>query len=130
MLLFSERTWKHHCVTLILPFAVMTYYLALPQCSPFMRRYLITCLALALLLIASTSTAGLVEALDEWAKRSQVYGAYLWANLALVAGLVVMLRRHDSPQTPRFSFQTHAQFPSEPSEPWADKTDLASVVQV
>ena len=25
MLLFSERTWKHHCVTLILPFAVLGY---------------------------------------------------------------------------------------------------------
>ena len=28
MLLFSERTWKHHCVTMVLPFAVLTYYLA------------------------------------------------------------------------------------------------------
>jgi len=28
MLLFSERTWKHHCVTLVLPFAVICYYLA------------------------------------------------------------------------------------------------------
>ncbi len=27
MLLFSERTWKHHCVTLLLPFAVLCYYL-------------------------------------------------------------------------------------------------------
>src|SRR3954469_2351591 len=25
MLLFSERTWKHHCVTLILPFVVLSY---------------------------------------------------------------------------------------------------------
>ena len=28
MLLFSERTWKHHCVTLVLPFAVICYFLA------------------------------------------------------------------------------------------------------
>ena len=28
MLMFSERTWKHHCVTLMLPFAVLVYYLA------------------------------------------------------------------------------------------------------
>ena len=26
MLLFSERTWKHHCVTLLLPFAVLVRY--------------------------------------------------------------------------------------------------------
>jgi hypothetical protein len=28
MLLFSERTWKHHCVTLVLPFAVLCYGLS------------------------------------------------------------------------------------------------------
>src|SRR5262249_35139452 len=27
MLLFSERTWKHHCVTLLVPFAVLSYQL-------------------------------------------------------------------------------------------------------
>src|SRR5262245_3586185 len=27
MLLFSERTWKHHCVVFILPFAVLSYQL-------------------------------------------------------------------------------------------------------
>src|SRR5205807_915354 len=32
MLLFSERTWKHHCVTLLLPFSVICYYLA--ACRP------------------------------------------------------------------------------------------------
>ena len=34
MLLFSERTWKHHCVTLLLPFAVLCYYLAASQPRP------------------------------------------------------------------------------------------------
>ena len=29
MLLFSERTWKHHCVVLVLPFAVLVHRLAL-----------------------------------------------------------------------------------------------------
>ena len=28
MLLFSERTWKHHCVVLLLPFAVPAYVLS------------------------------------------------------------------------------------------------------
>src|SRR5262249_55587439 len=32
MLLFCERTWKHHCVTLLLPFAVLCYHLAV--CRP------------------------------------------------------------------------------------------------
>lgn len=95
MLLFSERTWKHHCVTLVLPFGVLAYYLSYPQVSKVMRVYLIGSLVIALLLITSTSTTGLFEGMDELAKRAQVYGAYLWANLVLVAALVVMLRHCD-----------------------------------
>jgi len=95
MLLFSERTWKHHCVTLILPFAVISYYLAICRGRLLMRCYLVGSLLLAFLLMTSTSTTGLLEPLDEIAKRAQVYGAYVWANLVLVAALVVMLRRPD-----------------------------------
>ncbi|HLN29443.1 MAG TPA: glycosyltransferase family 87 protein [Gemmataceae bacterium] len=100
MLLFSERTWKHHCVTLILPFAVISYYLAICRGRPLMRCYLVGSLLLAFLLMTSTSTTGLLEPLDEIAKRAQVYGAYLWANLVLVAALVVMLRRTDPVSLP------------------------------
>src|SRR5262249_23180363 len=31
MLLFSERTWKHHCVTLMLPLGVICYSLSLTR---------------------------------------------------------------------------------------------------
>jgi alpha-1,2-mannosyltransferase len=130
MLLFSERTWKHHCVTLVLPFAAIVYYLALPQCGPGMRRYLIACLAVALLFIGSTSTAGLVDALDEWAKRSQVYGAYMWANLVLVAALVAMLRWQDSPRSTLLPIRTDAELPSVETEARPSRKDLAAVAQV
>jgi hypothetical protein len=93
MLLFSERTWKHHCVTLLLPFAVLSYYLATCQTRLFLRGYLIGSLAAVLALMASTGTTGLLDALDEAAKRAQVYGAYTWAHLILVAALIVILRR-------------------------------------
>ncbi len=92
MLLFSERTWKHHCVTWLLPFAVLSYYLAACRPGRLLRAYLIGSLALVLLLIASTSTTGFWDVLDEAAKRAQVYGAYVWANLLLVTALVVVLR--------------------------------------
>ena len=36
MLIFSERTWKHHCVVLILPFSVLSYYLATCQPGPWL----------------------------------------------------------------------------------------------
>lgn len=92
MLLFSERTWKHHCVTLVLPFAVIAYHLSVCRPSPWLRGYLYTSLALAGLLMMTTST-GILEPLDEAGKAAQVYGAYVWANLILVAALLVLLRR-------------------------------------
>jgi hypothetical protein len=92
MLLFSERTWKHHCVTLLLPFGVFAYYLGACRPGPGLRAYLIGSLVVVMLLISSTSTS-LLDGLDSAAKMAQVYGAYVWAYLVLVAALVVVLRR-------------------------------------
>jgi alpha-1,2-mannosyltransferase len=93
MLLFSERTWKHHCVTLVLPFAVLTYYLAVCRPGTGLRAYLIGTLSAVFLLTMSTSTNGIWNVADEAAKQAQVYGAYVWAHLLLVAALVLVLRR-------------------------------------
>src|SRR5437899_3321740 len=92
MLLFSERTWKHHCVTLLLPFAALAYYVAVCRPGILMRMYVTGSLAATLLLMTSTSTTGVSEVLDEAAKMAQVYGAYVGAHLVLVAALVVILR--------------------------------------
>jgi hypothetical protein len=92
MLLFSERTWKHHCVTLLLPFGVIAYYLSAYRPGAALRAYLIGTLALVVLLMTTTST-GLVGQLERAAKLAQVYGAYVWAYLLLTAALVVLLRR-------------------------------------
>jgi hypothetical protein len=94
MLLFSERTWKQHCVPLMLPFAVILYYLSTHPNGPGMRSYLIGSLVLAVVLMATTSTTLLERA----AKEAQVYGAYVWANLLLVAALSVMLRANYVPR--------------------------------
>jgi len=94
MLLFSERTWKHHCVTLLLPFAVLAYYLAACRPGVALRTYLIGTLAAVALLMAATSTS-----LPGWrdsAKLAQVYGAYVWAYLLLLSALVILLRRPDT----------------------------------
>ncbi len=96
MLLFSERTWKHHCVTLILPFAVLVYYFAACRPGILLRFYLIASLAVALLLMTSTSTTGVSETVDEMAKMAQVYGAYVWAHFVLVTALIVLLRRPEA----------------------------------
>ncbi len=100
MLLFSERTWKHHCVTLVLPFAVLCYHLATRPAGRWPRWGLIATLAAAALLMLSTSTglfgddtlrAGDVS--DLFGKQMEVYGAYLWAWLLLGGALMVLVRR-------------------------------------
>jgi alpha-1,2-mannosyltransferase len=93
MLLFSERTWKHHCVTLVLPFAVILYYLAVERPKPAFRWFLIGILVTVALLIGSTSTNGVSTWWDRSAKLAQVYGAYIWAYLLLMLALVILLRR-------------------------------------
>jgi hypothetical protein len=125
MLIFSERTWKHHCVTLLLPFAVLCYGIAM-QAS---RRNLIILVVAATALMTTTSTgvygenltrledfanqtativgpAGLIATTqsgimtDSPAKLAQVYGAYVWAFFLLVGGLTMLLGRRESVAKP------------------------------
>jgi alpha-1,2-mannosyltransferase len=100
MLLFSERTWKHHCVTLLLPFSVLAYYLAAFQPAPRLRWYLIGTLAAVVVLMTTTGT-GLVDDLERTAKLAQAYGAYVWAYVLLAAALVVLLRHGEDDVTLR-----------------------------
>jgi hypothetical protein len=93
MLLFSERTWKHHCVILLLPFCVLCYHLAACRPGPRLRSYLIGTLASVAILMTATSTGPLI---DRVGKLAQVYGAYVWSCLLLVAALVVVLRRREA----------------------------------
>src|SRR5579862_2787787 len=99
MLLFSERTWKHHCVTLLVPFCVLSYYLAVGKPGPRMKTFVIAMLIAAALLMATTTT-GWSRSLERAGKLAQVYGAYVWANLALTAALVVVLRHQLSRCSP------------------------------
>jgi len=122
MLLFSERTWKHHCVTLLLPFAVLCYGLANRELTRRQRGLMLGVLIGATLLMATTSTGIMGENLgrlqdqvtassmvvgvpgvaavgqsgiwtDHPGKIAQVYGAYVWAFFLLIGGLGMMLRK-------------------------------------
>ena len=88
MLLFSERTWKHHAVTLALPWAVIISA-AYNSVFPFTRRFCIgaTFIAMAGMWITST---GLLD--DRTAKLGQVYGGYTVAFLIMGCAVVVILR--------------------------------------
>ncbi|MBM4068124.1 MAG: DUF2029 domain-containing protein [Planctomycetes bacterium] len=93
MLLFSERTWKHHCVTMLIPFAVLSYVLF--ACGPGvnLRWHIIVTLTAVFLLMTATSS-GLFPGHDRLGRLAQVYGAYVWANILLIAALIAVLR-HD-----------------------------------
>ncbi len=92
MLLFSERTWKHHCVTLVLPFAVLSYFLA--TCLKTKASYVLPVgtIFVATLLMTLTST-GLLE--DDFAKEAQVYGCYVWAFILIMVCLFIVLYRNN-----------------------------------
>lgn len=99
MLLFSERTWKHHAVTLILPFAVLIWGLCRLPLHRRARLGLVALLVISmgLLLIPGLGSSG-KSRLEVWknpdfAKLAQVYGAYTWAFLLLAAGLVFLLKQ-------------------------------------
>jgi hypothetical protein len=95
MLLFSERTWKHHCVTLVVPFAVVCYTLAVDK-DRGLRGFLIAVLAAASLLMLATSNGGEDggDLPDRFGKQAQVYGAFVLADLLLLGALVFLLVRH------------------------------------
>ena len=94
MLLFSERTWKHHCVTLLLPFVVICFGLSSSTLPRSLRVYFGATLGLVGLLMLSTST-GVFAGWDRAGKLAQVYGAYVWTCVLLTAALAVILRQPD-----------------------------------
>lgn len=101
MLLFSERTWKHHCVTLVLPIGLLCYLLTAWPMPRWHRLLLAATLAASFLLMSTTSTS-LTSGLGlgkQAAKLAQVYGAYVWAELLLLAATVLVLQCHLSPSS-------------------------------
>jgi alpha-1,2-mannosyltransferase len=97
MLLFSERTWKHHCVTLMLPFGVQLYYLSAICRSHRLGRGLTIATVAALVLMISTgfglgSDRVAVGLAPGFAKMALVYGAYTLAFLVLLGSMAVVMR--------------------------------------
>lgn len=85
MLLFSERTWKHHAVTLALPWAV--WAAALATAPTWKSRAAWIALAVVAQISLWTTSTGLLD--DRTAKLGQVYGGYTWAFLLLAAAMAV-----------------------------------------
>jgi len=80
MLFFSERTWKHHAVTLLLPFAVISLAMFTE------RSRLLACILIAVAVL--TNLPGLLPA--HAADLAMVYGSYTAAFVLLTIGVCVV----------------------------------------
>jgi hypothetical protein len=82
MLLFSERTWKHHATTLILPFAVIVSAIV----RGYARGLLIGISAAAVVLMFGPGAFP-----EKWQDEALAHGTHTLAFLLLTAGTVVVL---------------------------------------
>lgn len=89
MLLFSERTWKHHSVMFMLPYAVIAVQLA-SQPGPRLRAFLIGVLAITGVCMAGPSLFG-----GEIQDLALVYGSHtvVFVSLALAMAVIAWSQR-------------------------------------
>jgi hypothetical protein len=101
MLFISERTWKHHYVSMTPAVAAVIAHWSLRETSPRARRLLLAAVVAALLLMATTSTeTGAWLAPNKLGhKYAQAYGGFLLAGLVLFAATswILVRNRHAHP---------------------------------
>jgi hypothetical protein len=95
MLLFSERTWKHHAVTMMIPFVVLCYGLARePRLWPVVGG------AMVLMILPGLGTGNERDTVwinPPFNKLTLVYGAYTVLFVLLATTMAIQLRRGASP---------------------------------
>jgi len=90
MLLLSERSWKQHYVTIVLPLAFLLHHLARSRRTSTQRVTLALTAASAALL--SLTGEGLLG--ERWSDYAEAYGAWTLAALALFTAVCGALRNH------------------------------------
>jgi alpha-1,2-mannosyltransferase len=84
MLFVSERSWKHHYVTMLLPYTYLMYRVGIASVAPRVRITLAAAMVLSALLMATTSSElGGLFARHQGHKIAQGYGMFLWAGVVL-----------------------------------------------
>jgi hypothetical protein len=99
MLFVSERSWKHHYVTVLLPITYLVYEAFSPRVGPRGRRAILLSLALSFGMMAATSPEiGGLFTEGEGDQIAQEYGLFLWAGLVIHAAVAwrVWSRRDES----------------------------------
>ena len=86
MLFISERSWKHHYVTVLLPYSYLVCEFFSSRIGPRSRMLLVGSWAVSFVLMAATSTeVGGIFAEGQGHEIAQGYGAFLWAGVVLYA---------------------------------------------
>jgi hypothetical protein len=86
MLFVSERSWKHHYVTLLLPYTYLAYRAGVAPVGRWARSALVGAMVLSTVLMAATSSElGGLFAHGQGHKIAQGYGLFLWAGVVLYA---------------------------------------------
>jgi hypothetical protein len=99
MLFVSERSWKHHFVTLVIPYAYLMWEVYSPAGGPWRRWLVGGTLVASFLLMATTSTElGGMFADGRGHEIAQGYGMFLWAAVVLYATVAWRLRRRNAGQ--------------------------------
>lgn len=101
MLLFSERSWKHHYVIMTLPFAVMVAQLWLGNPPQWMRRLLLGVIVFALLMMLAMNGEVIGWIYHGVAhKFVEGLGSYFWFAMASLAAISLVLIRHNRMDRP------------------------------
>ena len=84
MLFVSERSWKHHYVTMLLPYTYLAYRVGVGGLSARARVILGGALLLSAFLMATTSSeVGGLFAQGKGHKIAQAYGMFLWSGVVV-----------------------------------------------
>ena len=84
MLFVSERSWKHHFVTLLLPYTYLAYRFGASHISTRVKIILAAAMWLSAFLMATTSSElGGIFGDHQGHKLAQGYGMFLWAAVVL-----------------------------------------------
>ena len=98
MLFLSERSWKHHYVTLVLPYTYLAYRAGVAPVSPRLRAGLAAVMVLSALLMATTSSElGGLFARHQGHKIAQGYGMFLWSGVVLFIATAWRVRVEATP---------------------------------
>jgi alpha-1,2-mannosyltransferase len=100
MLFVSERSWKHHYVTVVIPYTYLVGEFFSSRVGPRSRMLLVGSWALSFVLMLATSTeVGGIFYDGQGHEIAQGYGAFLWAGVVLYTMVAwrVWVRRSETP---------------------------------